>query len=82
VNITNPQKIHILKCISFLIYSGEIDDYQGCMQLIVEKLIEFIRVDEALIPGVFLGIRVIMLKLSYHLYQIYDRDYGHMYSQN
>jgi len=81
-NITNVQKIRILKCISYLIYSGEVDDYQACMQLIVEKLIEFIRVDESLIPGVFLGIRVLMLKLSPPaISEIWPRLWPHVLSE-
>ena len=35
-----------LKCISFAVYSGQIDEYLCCTQMICQKLIEFIKIDD------------------------------------
>jgi hypothetical protein len=55
----------IVKCIALLIYSGQIDDYQQCIHLLSERLIELLRSYEGeLISEVLLCLRVFFYNLS------------------
>jgi hypothetical protein len=59
------QKAKILKCFSFLIYSGSKDDYCSCITLICEKIIDYLRNSEGhLVPCVFLLLRVMLIRFS------------------
>ena len=58
------QKAKILRRIAFMIYSGGIDDYQQSLQLVIEKIIEYLRTDESLLPSVLFLLRVLILRLS------------------
>ena len=42
----NELRLASLKCICFAVYSGQVDDYQSCTQLICERLIEFIKIED------------------------------------
>jgi hypothetical protein len=48
-----------------MMYSGEVNDFQACAQLLCEKLLEYMRTYEGeLLPMVIFMLRIMMLKLS------------------
>jgi len=54
-----------LKCISFMIYSGETNDFQPASQLLCEKLLEYMRIYEGeMVPMVMFTLRIMMLRLD------------------
>mmetsp|Transcript_7964 Transcript_7964/g.7834 ORF Transcript_7964/g.7834 Transcript_7964/m.7834 type:complete len:297 (-) Transcript_7964:33-923(-) len=76
INKYNRSKI--LKSMIFVVYSGDIDDYNAALNTISEFLNEFLRVDKESISTVFFCIRVLLVKLSPQLLNdIWPRIWPH-----
>jgi Dopey, N-terminal len=62
---TNALRMKCLKCISFVIYSGQVDEYHSCTQMICEELIKFVKIEDPDIKqNVYQCTVVMLLRLS------------------
>lgn len=71
-----------LKTVSFVIYSGSIDEYHSCTQMICEKLIEFIKSeDEQLRAAVYHCTIILLLRFnSESLNDLWPRLWPHIFT--
>lgn len=59
------QRAKTLKCISFLIYSGAMDEYKACSDVLCERVIDYLRTYEGtLVNAIFLLLRVALIRFS------------------
>jgi len=72
-----------LKAAVFLIYTGEIDDYAVCKELLTEQLIDFLKLyDTQLLLPVLFAFRVLMVKSSPAvLEEIWPRLWPHIFAE-
>jgi hypothetical protein len=78
----NALRAHSIRTVSFAIYSGSVDEYQSCTQMICEKLIEFIKTDdENLRSAVYHCTVVLLLRLSSEsLNNLWPRLWPHLFT--
>ena len=53
-----------LKQLCFMIYSGEMDDFQGSMMMLIEMLKDYLSRNEEILPMIIFTLRIMMLRLS------------------
>ena len=72
-----------LKAATFLIYTGEIDDYAVCKEVLTEQLIDFLKLyDTQLLLPVLFAFRVLLIKSSNAvLEEIWPRLWPHLYTE-
>ena len=76
-------KVRALKAAVFLIYTGEVDDYAICKELLTEQLIDFLKLGNTkLFLSVLFAFRVLIIKSSPGvLEEIWPRLWPHIFAE-
>lgn len=77
------QTAKVLKVLGLMIYGGAVDDFAGCIFILAEKLIEWLKeYDGNLLPLVLLNFRILVFKLSPGLLsELWPRVWPHLMSE-